>query len=103
MRQRDEVEGMATVIADLDKRLLGVRLHDRADRSGGPAAGIDGELDDVENWISCGRHSVWILAGRHGMSTHVEVRRGGESPSTIQVVTTGSVAPLRPSIDTTTS
>jgi hypothetical protein len=37
------------------------------------------------------------------MSTQVDVRRGGPSPSMIHVVTTGFVAPLRPSTISTTS
>jgi mannitol-specific phosphotransferase system IIBC component len=37
------------------------------------------------------------------MSTQLYVRRGGPSASTIQVLTTGLVAPLSPSTITTTS
>lgn len=103
MRHGDEVERVSAVVVDLDERLLGVGLHDRADGAGGPSAGVGQELDDIEDrvlWIS---HGLLILAAIHGMSTQVEVRRGGPSPSVIQVVTTGLVAPLGPSTITTTS
>jgi hypothetical protein len=102
VRERDEIEPVAAVVADLDERLVGVGLHDGSDRSGGPAAGVDFELDDVEDLVLHSGH-VGIVAVGHGMSTHVEVRRGAASVATIQVVTTGAVRPLSPSIITITS
>ena len=78
VRERDEIEPMSAIVADLDERLLGVGLHDGSDRSGRPSAGVDFELDDVEDLVLHGGH-VGIVAVGHGMSTHVEVRRGAAS------------------------
>jgi hypothetical protein len=51
VRERDEIEPVAAVVADLDERLVGVGLHDGSDRSGRPSAGVDFELDDVEDLV----------------------------------------------------
>ena len=103
VRHRDEVQSVAAVVADLDQCALGVRLDDGADRPRRPAPGINPELNDVEDRVLGMRHGQSILAGFQGMSTHVDVSRGGFAPWIIHVVTTGAVAPLRPSIVTRTS
>lgn len=102
VRERDEIEPMSAIVADLDERLVGVGLHDGSDRSGRPSAAVDFELDDIEDLVVDSGH-VGIVAVGHGMSTHVEVRRGAASVATIQVVMTGAVRPLSPSIITITS
>jgi hypothetical protein len=93
---------VAAVVADLDERMVGVGLHDGPDRSGRPSAGVDFELDDVQDLVVDSGH-VGIVAVGHGMATYVEVGRGAASVATIQVVTTGAVRPLSPSIITIAS
>ena len=99
----DEIQRVPAVVADLDQRELIVGLHDRPDRSGWPAPRVDKRLHHIQNLVPRICHRPMILAARYGMSIHVDVRRGGRSRSTIQVVTTGCVAPSSPSIMTTTS
>lgn len=101
--QGNEVEAVAAVVGDLDEDTPVVGLDDRADGSGGPSARLSAQLDDVEYLMFGVGHRAHSLAAIQGMSTQVEVRRGGVLPSISQVVTTGALAPLRPSIVTTTS
>lgn len=102
VRERHEIESVTAVIADLDERLVGVGLHHGSDRPGRPPARIDFELDNVEDLV-WDRGHIGIVAVGHGMSTQVDVRRGAAAAATIQVVTTGAVRPLSPSIITITS
>lgn len=103
MWQADEVCGVAAVVGDLHECALVVGLDDGALCPGGPAPGRGQELDYVEDGVSAGGHIPESVASGHGMSTQVETSRGGCSPSMIQIVATGTVAPLRPSISTTAS
>ena len=93
---------MAAIVADLNERVVGVGFDHGSDRSGRPSALIDLELDDFQHLVWDGGH-VGIVAVGHGMSTQVEVKRGAAVDATIQVVTTGTVLPLSPSIITITS
>src|SRR5450755_2704118 len=47
MRKGDEVEPVPTVVANLDERLVAVGFDNGSDRSGGPAARIDSELNHI--------------------------------------------------------
>ena len=102
VRQGDKVESVAAVVADLNERLVGIGFNHGSDRPSRPSARIDLELDNLQHLVWNGGH-VGIVAVSHGMSTQVEVRRGAAADATIQVVTTGTVRPLSPSIITITS
>ena len=103
MRQAYEVRGPTAVVGDLHQGTLIVGLDDGAPGPGGPAPGGGEELDDVEDGVSAVAHTPESVAPGHGMSTQVETSRGGCSPWIIQIVATGTVAPLRPSTSTTAS
>jgi hypothetical protein len=87
MRQAHEIERMSLVVRDLDERVVVVGLHDGANGSCRPPAGVGYELNDVEGVVSGTGHQKEV-AGPQGMSTDVETRRGGRSPATNQIVAT---------------
>lgn len=103
VRESDEVESVSAVVADLNERLVAVSLDNGPEGAGGPPAGVDPKLDDGEDLVLDDCHRLVIVAAAQGMSTQVEVNRGGAPAAIIQVVTTAAVRPLIPSIITITS
>ena len=63
VRDGYEVERVPAIVADLDERLLVVGLDDGPDRSGGPAAGVGEQLDDVEHGVSGTCHMCHCCIG----------------------------------------